>query len=66
MIRYAINRKEPLRAELEAFLKQQKIQLLKPHQYMDKWRLDASGIAPEPNEQVKRALGFSDAGTAAR
>jgi L-ascorbate metabolism protein UlaG (beta-lactamase superfamily) len=53
-------------AELEAFLQQQKIQLLKPHQYMDKWRLDASGITPEPNEQVKRALGFSDAGTASR
>lgn len=52
--------------ELEAFLAQQKIKLIKPHQYMDKWRLDATGIVPEPNERVKRALGFSDAGTASR
>jgi len=47
--------------ELEAYLRQEKIKLIKPHQYMDKWRLDATGITPEPNERVKRALGFSDA-----
>lgn len=53
-------------AELEIFLKQEKVKLIKPQQYMDKWRLDATGITSEPNEQVKRALGFSDAGTASR
>lgn len=53
-------------AELEDFLAEHKITLLKPHQYMDKWRLDATGITPEPNEQVKRLLGFSDRGTAVR
>jgi hypothetical protein len=52
--------------DLEAFLAQQDIKLVKPHQYMDKWRLDTSGIVQEPNEQVKRALGFSDEGTALR
>jgi hypothetical protein len=44
--------------ELETFLAESHIQLLKPRQYMDRWRLDADGIAPEPNEAVKRALGF--------
>jgi len=53
-------------AELEPFLAQEKIKLIKPHQYMDKWRLDATGIEPEDNEPVKRQLGFSDEGTAAR
>jgi hypothetical protein len=34
------------------------IQLLKPAQYMDKWRLDASGVRAVENTAVKRALGF--------
>jgi hypothetical protein len=52
--------------ELEDYLVQEKIKLIKPHQYMDKWRLDATGIEPEDNEPVKRQLGFSDEGTAVR
>jgi L-ascorbate metabolism protein UlaG (beta-lactamase superfamily) len=52
--------------ELEALLEQRKVKLVKPLQYMDKWRLDASGIAGESNEGVKRALGFSDRGNASR
>lgn len=42
--------------ELEAFLATSHIQLVKPGQYMDKWRLDVDGIAPEANEAIKRAL----------
>jgi hypothetical protein len=53
-------------AELEAFLAQAKIKLIKPQQYMDKWRLDPTGIEPERNDDVKRSLGFSDRGTASR
>jgi hypothetical protein len=53
-------------AELEAFLAQEKIKLIKPQQYMDKWRLDTTGIESEGNDEVKRALGFSDKGTASR
>jgi hypothetical protein len=53
-------------AELEAFLAQAKIKLIKPQQYMDKWRLDPTGIEPEGNDDVKRSLGFSDRGTASR
>jgi len=52
--------------ELQTLLEQHKIQLIRPQQYMDKWRLGASGIVPEPNEVVKRALGFSDRGNAMR
>jgi hypothetical protein len=50
--------------ELEAFLAESHIQLVKPGQYMDKWRLDVDGIAPEPNEAVKRALGFPEGAAA--
>ena len=34
------------------------IELVKPAQYMDKWRLDRSGIRPIDNSAVKGALGF--------
>jgi L-ascorbate metabolism protein UlaG (beta-lactamase superfamily) len=44
---------------LEAFLEKAGVQLVKPTQDMDKWRLDRSGIHSVPNTTVKRALGFS-------
>jgi hypothetical protein len=47
--------------ELEAFLAAAGIKLLKPEQYMDKWRLDADGISAVPNTEIKRMLGFTRA-----
>ena len=47
-------------AALEDYLARSGIRLLKPGQYMDKWRLDRSGIRPVPNTAVKKALGFPD------
>ena len=52
--------------DLETFLAESHIQLLKPHQYMDRWRLDADGITTESNEAVKRALGFFETPAAPR
>ena len=46
-------------APLEEFLKTSGVKLIKPVQYMDKWRLDASGVRPLENVAVKRALGFN-------
>jgi len=51
---------------LEQFLTSDSIKLIKPGQYMDKWRLDRKGIQPLPNVAVKRALGFSDVQSFAR
>jgi L-ascorbate metabolism protein UlaG (beta-lactamase superfamily) len=48
-------------AALERYLSQSNIRLIKPDQYMDKWRLDRNGMQPIANTGVKRALGFSDA-----
>ena len=45
---------------LEQFLKGSGVQLLKPGQYMDKWRLDENGATSIENIAVKRALGFSN------
>ena len=45
-------------AALEAFLTEAGVELVVPVQYMDRWRLDASGIRPRPNLAVKQALGF--------
>lgn len=45
-------------APLERALAAAGVTLLKPIQYMDKWRLDRNGVQPVPNAQVKRALGF--------
>jgi L-ascorbate metabolism protein UlaG (beta-lactamase superfamily) len=45
---------------LEEFLKGAGIQLLKPGQYMDKWRLDRNGVKPIENTAVKKAVGLSD------
>jgi hypothetical protein len=44
---------------LEAFLQQSGVQMVKPLQYMDRWRLDRTGIRSIPNASVKGALGFS-------
>jgi hypothetical protein len=45
---------------LEQFLMGAGVKLLKPGQYMDKWRLDRGGVQPVANTAIKRALGFSD------
>jgi L-ascorbate metabolism protein UlaG (beta-lactamase superfamily) len=45
-------------AGLESVLAQAKVQLLRPVQYMDKWRLDRDGVRPIANDAVKKALGF--------
>ena len=44
---------------LEGFLKSSGIALVRPVQYMDKWRLDRRGVRPVPNIEVKKALGFN-------
>jgi hypothetical protein len=51
---------------LEPLLAEAKVQLLRPTQYMDKWRLDRNGARPLPNDAVKRALGFLKTSAAAR
>ena len=43
---------------LEAFLKASGTSVIKPVQYMDKWRLDRKGVRAVPNTEVKKALGF--------
>jgi L-ascorbate metabolism protein UlaG (beta-lactamase superfamily) len=50
----------------EAFLTAAGVKVIKPVQYMDKWRLDRTGIRPVDNAAVKRALGFSDVPAVAR
>ena len=35
------------------------VDVVKPAQYMDKWRLDRSGVRPVANTEVKKALGFN-------
>jgi hypothetical protein len=44
---------------LEEFLAKAGVNLLKPSQYLDKWRLDRNGIRPVQNDALKRALGFA-------
>jgi hypothetical protein len=44
---------------LEVLLATSGVQLLRPTQYLDKWRLDRHGVRPVPNDAVKQALGFS-------
>lgn len=44
----------------EEYLAKAGVTLIKPAQYMDKWRLDKSGIKALPNSAVKSALGFPD------
>ncbi|MEO8061287.1 MAG: hypothetical protein ABI821_00925 [Pseudomonadota bacterium] len=44
--------------ELEKLLADASVKLVKPVQYMDKWRLDGDGIRALDNSAVKGALGF--------
>jgi hypothetical protein len=46
-------------SSLASLLARSGVKLLKPVQYMDRWRLDASGVKSVPNLAVKQALGFS-------
>jgi hypothetical protein len=45
-------------APLEDLLRLSGVNLIKPAQYMDKWRLDRSGLRSVENVAVQRALGF--------
>ena len=45
---------------LQEYLAMRDVRLIKPAQYMDKWRLDASGFRPIENTVAKHALGFKD------
>jgi len=45
---------------LEQYLTETRVNLLKPGQYMDKWRLDGNGVHPVANTAVKSVLGFPD------
>ena len=44
---------------LEARLASASVRLVRPTQYMDRWRLDRTGVRPIENDAAKRALGFS-------
>ncbi len=44
---------------LEALMADQQVKVIKPVQYMDKWRLDQSGVTPLANAAVKKKLGFA-------
>jgi L-ascorbate metabolism protein UlaG (beta-lactamase superfamily) len=44
---------------LESYLTQSNVKLVRPRQYMDKWRLDVSGVVAVDNTAVKQALGFA-------
>ena len=44
----------------EEYLAKSGVKLLKPGQYMDKWRLDKGGIRPVENSAIKAELGFSE------
>jgi hypothetical protein len=46
-------------ATLQAFLAESGVELVAPRQFMDLWRLDASGIRPRSNDLAKQALGFA-------
>lgn len=48
---------------LEAFLTTSGVELLRPSQYLDKWRLDRRGVRPSENGAMKQALGFSASAT---
>jgi hypothetical protein len=46
-------------AGVEALMKASGVNVIKPAQYMDKWRLDRNGVTPIANAEVKKALGFN-------
>ena len=43
---------------LQALLTKSGVELIRPEQYMDKWRLDRTGVRRLDNSAIKRALGF--------
>ena len=43
---------------LEEVLAAAGVEVIRPAQYMDKWRLDHEGIRPIENRAVKQSLGF--------
>jgi len=45
-------------AQLEKLLAEKGVALIKPAQYMDKWRLDRDGVHALDNRAVKSALGL--------
>jgi len=45
--------------QLELFLNASGVKLIKPVQYMDKWRLDRTGVVAVDNSAAKSALGFT-------
>lgn len=47
-------------AALEALLARERVAVVKPGQYMDKWRLDRRGVRPVPNAAIKKTLGFAE------
>jgi len=44
---------------LEEYLTKAGVRLVKPHQYLDKWRLDLKGVRPVQNDAAKQAVGFA-------
>jgi len=46
-------------AAVETLLKASGVAVVKPAQYMDKWRLDRTGVRPLANTEVKKVLGFN-------
>jgi hypothetical protein len=51
--------KQPFKDDaLEQVLSAAGVKVLKPAQYMDKWRLDREGVRPVENARVKQALGL--------
>jgi hypothetical protein len=45
-------------ADFEAYLQRAGVALVRPTQFLDRWRLDADGVRPVPNPDAKRALGL--------
>ena len=43
---------------MESLLKSHGVKLVRPLQYMDKWRLDATGVHVIDNKRIKKSLGF--------
>jgi len=46
-------------SSLETFLTQSNVKLVRPRQYMDKWRLNVAGVVAVDNTAVKQTLGFA-------
>jgi L-ascorbate metabolism protein UlaG (beta-lactamase superfamily) len=44
---------------LDARLASDGVRLVRPTQYMDRWRLDRTGVRPIANDSAKRSLGFT-------